>query len=50
MPVNCILGRDAKIFYPDLVNIYGGSTTVIGDETTVGPFVAIQKGVIIGKA
>jgi UDP-2-acetamido-3-amino-2,3-dideoxy-glucuronate N-acetyltransferase len=50
MPVNCTLGRNAKIFYPDLVNIYGGETTVIGDETTVGPFVEIQKGVTIGKS
>jgi UDP-2-acetamido-3-amino-2,3-dideoxy-glucuronate N-acetyltransferase len=50
MPVNCTLGPGAKIFYPDLVNIYGGDTTLIGAETTVGPFVEIQKGVIIGKA
>jgi len=50
MPVNCTLGRDAKIFYPDLVNIYGGETTIIGDKTTVGPFVEIQKGVTIGKS
>ncbi len=50
MPVHCTLGRDVKIFYPDLVNIYGGNTTIIGDETTVGPFVEIQKGVTIGKA
>ncbi len=48
MPIHCILGKDVKVFYPDLVNIYGGETTRIGDETAVGPFVEIQKGVLIG--
>lgn len=41
------LGKDVKIFQPDLVNIYGNSN--IGDETKIGAFVEIQKGVIIGK-
>lgn len=40
------LGRDVRIFQPDLVNIYGCS---IGDETRIGPFVEIQSGVVVGK-
>ena len=43
--VNVELGRDVRIFQPDLVNLYGCS---IGDETKVGAFVEIQKGVEIG--
>lgn len=39
------LGRDVKIFQPDLVNIYGA---VIGDETRIGPFVEIQSETRIG--
>jgi UDP-2-acetamido-3-amino-2,3-dideoxy-glucuronate N-acetyltransferase len=39
------LGRDVRIFCPELVNIYGA---VIGDETRIGPFVEIQRGVVIG--
>src|SRR4051812_2045318 len=39
------LGRDVKIFHPDLVNLYGCS---IGDETKVGTFVEVQKDVSIG--
>jgi acetyltransferase-like isoleucine patch superfamily enzyme len=46
MPVtNVTLGRDVRIFQPDLVNLYGCS---IGDETRIGPFVEIQKGAVIG--
>lgn len=46
MPLrNVNLGRQVKIFQPDLVNIYDCS---IGDETKIGPFVEIQKGVIVG--
>lgn len=40
-----ILGRDVKIFQPDLVNLYG---CTIGDETKIGAFVEIQKKAIIG--
>lgn len=40
------LGRNVKIFFPELVNIYGA---VIGDDTRVGPFVEIQAGAVIGK-
>jgi len=43
--VNAELGRDVRIFQPDLVNIYGCR---IGDETRVGPFVEIQKGAEVG--
>jgi len=39
------LGKDAKIFHPDLVNLYG---CTIGDETIIGPFVEIQHGVTVG--
>ena len=35
-----------KIFKRDLVNIYGCK---IDEETTIGPFIEIQKDVIIGK-
>lgn len=39
------LAADVRIFYPDLVNLYGCS---IGSGTTVGPFVEIQRGVTVG--
>ena len=39
------LGRDVKIFHPDLVNLY---CCTIGDETKVGTFVEIQKNAFIG--
>lgn len=46
MPIsNVKLGRDVKIFHPDLVNLYNCS---IGDETKVGTFVEVQKNVVIG--
>jgi UDP-2-acetamido-3-amino-2,3-dideoxy-glucuronate N-acetyltransferase len=40
------IGKDVRIFQPDLVNLYGCS---IGDETKVGAFVEIQKNVVIGE-
>ena len=40
------LGREVKIFRPDLVNLYG---CTIGDETKIGAFVEIQKNVAIGS-
>src|SRR3954453_14078832 len=40
------LGRDVRIFHPDLVNLYG---CVIGDETRIGTFVEIQSGVRVGS-
>lgn len=39
------LGRDVRIFHPDLVNLYGCS---IGDETRIGTFVEIQVGADVG--
>jgi UDP-2-acetamido-3-amino-2,3-dideoxy-glucuronate N-acetyltransferase len=39
------LGRDVRIFHPDLVNLYGCS---IGDETRLGTFVEVQAGATIG--
>lgn len=48
MPVadNVKFGENVRIFYPDLVNVYGCE---IGDDSTVGPFVEIQGDVIIGN-
>jgi UDP-2-acetamido-3-amino-2,3-dideoxy-glucuronate N-acetyltransferase len=43
---NVKLGRDVRIFSPDLVNIFGCE---IGDNTFVGPFVEITRGVTIGR-
>lgn len=40
------LGENVKIPYPDLVNLYG---CVLGDGVFVGPFVEIQKGVVVGN-
>ncbi len=40
------LGRDVRIFHPDLVNLYGCS---VGDETRIGTFVEIQIGSRIGS-
>lgn len=47
MPIapDVILGRDVRIFHPDLVNLYGCS---IGDESKIGAFVEIQKNASIG--
>ena len=39
-------GKDVRIFFPDLVNLYGCS---VGDGTQIGPFVEIQKNVVIGS-
>src|SRR5215468_9902923 len=39
------LGKDVKIFHPDLVNLYG---CTVGDETRIGTFVEIQIGASIG--
>lgn len=40
------LGSGVRIYQPDLVNLYGCS---IGDNTKVGAFVEVQKGVQIGS-
>src|SRR5262245_63458871 len=48
MPIgkNVKLGKDVRIFQPDLVNLYD---CVIGDETRIGTFVEIQVGAKIGS-
>ncbi len=47
MPITATvkLGKDVKIFQPDLVNLYG---CTIGDETKIGAFVEIQKNAKVG--
>lgn len=40
------LGRDVRIYHPELVNLYG---CAIGDECKIGAFVEIQHGVTIGN-
>lgn len=40
------LGKEVKIFHPNLVNLYGCD---IGDKTKIGTFVEIQKNVIVGN-
>lgn len=39
------LGRDVRIFHPDLVNLYA---CAVGDESRIGTFVEIQAGAKIG--
>ena len=39
------LGRNVRIFHPDLVNLYGCS---VGHETKIGAFVEIQKNASVG--
>jgi UDP-2-acetamido-3-amino-2,3-dideoxy-glucuronate N-acetyltransferase len=48
MPINANvkLGEKVAIAHPELVNLYGCS---IGDETKIGPFVEIQKNVVVGS-
>jgi UDP-2-acetamido-3-amino-2,3-dideoxy-glucuronate N-acetyltransferase len=48
MPVNddVKLGKNVRIFHPDLVNLYGCE---IGDGTKIGAFVEIQRTVSIGS-
>jgi UDP-2-acetamido-3-amino-2,3-dideoxy-glucuronate N-acetyltransferase len=41
-----VLGKDVQVFQPDLVNLYG---CTIGDESKIGAFVEIRKGVTLGK-
>ncbi|HKO63039.1 MAG TPA: acyltransferase [Pyrinomonadaceae bacterium] len=40
-----VLGKDVRIFQPELVNLYGCH---IGDESKVGAFVEIQKNASVG--
>lgn len=47
MPIkNVKFGKNVKIPYPELVNLYGCR---IGDNSFIGPFVEIQENVVIGK-
>jgi acetyltransferase-like isoleucine patch superfamily enzyme len=39
------LGKDVRIFQPELVNLYG---CTIADETRIGAFVEIQKNAAVG--
>lgn len=41
-----LLGGDVRIPHPELVNLYGCE---IGAETSIGPFVEIQRGCVIGR-
>ena len=43
---NVRLGKNVKVFSPDLVNLYGCE---VKDNTRIGPFVEIQKNAFIGK-
>lgn len=47
MPIaaDVTLGKDVRVFQPELVNLYGCS---IADETKIGAFVEIQKNASIG--
>ncbi len=40
-----VLGRGVRVFHPEMVNLYG---CTIGDDSTVGPFVEVQRGVEVG--
>jgi UDP-2-acetamido-3-amino-2,3-dideoxy-glucuronate N-acetyltransferase len=47
MPIadNVHLADDVRIFLPELVNLYG---CTVGSETTIGPFVEIQRNASVG--
>ncbi|QEW23430.1 dTDP-3-amino-3,6-dideoxy-alpha-D-galactopyranose 3-N-acetyltransferase (plasmid) [Paracoccaceae bacterium] len=42
---NCHIAPDARIFQPDLVNLYG---CTIGAASRIGAFVEIQSGCVVG--
>ena len=44
---NVKLGKNVRIFNPEQVNIFGCE---IGDDSFVGPFVEITRGVTVGRA
>jgi UDP-2-acetamido-3-amino-2,3-dideoxy-glucuronate N-acetyltransferase len=48
MPIaeSVALGKNVRIFHPDLVNMYG---CTVGDDTQIGPFIEIQGKVEIGS-
>jgi len=41
-----VLGRNVRIFDPALVNLFG---CTIGDDTFIGPFVEVTRGVVVGR-
>jgi len=41
----CALGQDVIVYHPDLVNLYD---CAIGAGSSVGPFVEIQRGAVVG--
>ena len=41
-----VLGKNVRIFQPDLVNLYG---CTVGDDVKIGAFAEIQKGVRVGN-
>jgi UDP-2-acetamido-3-amino-2,3-dideoxy-glucuronate N-acetyltransferase len=43
---NVRMGRNVRIFNPDMVNLFDCE---IGDDSFIGPFVEITRGVTIGK-
>ena len=43
---NCEIAPSARVFHPDLCNLYG---CIIDDNAQVGPFVEIQKDAYIGR-
>ncbi|MGD8457232.1 MAG: acyltransferase [Anaerolineales bacterium] len=47
MPIsdNVVLGKDVRIYHPDLVNLYGCE---IGNGSKIGAFVEIQKNAYVG--
>ena len=49
MPItkDCKIGDKVSIYHENLVNLYGCS---IGAKTQIGPFVEIQKNVVIGSS
>jgi UDP-2-acetamido-3-amino-2,3-dideoxy-glucuronate N-acetyltransferase len=44
--LDVVLGKNVRIFQPDLVNLYG---CTVGDNVKIGAFVEIQKGVQVGN-
>lgn len=44
-----MVGNNVVFHKLDLVNIYGGETTQIGENTKVSPFTEIQGNVVIGR-
>jgi UDP-2-acetamido-3-amino-2,3-dideoxy-glucuronate N-acetyltransferase len=47
--IDCDYHSTVVFHKPDLINIYGGDSTTIGENTRIGPFVEIQNGVEIGR-